>query len=200
MRHLRGTCSREVSKESYSENVLSLQVERRDSPRRSHKRERQNRSLIRAFADVCLLALRNANSRNVSSSPRKLATKLELRDMPRFDPPHDKLKMVYDDLIRYSVFLRDVRGKSMPGAVAPRLFLRRLLIPTFHLTFSKRDNISLEVGDFYLLLSDPDMFKKTMRRRFRTDGQDILFRSEDISAHGQTREFTPASPAIDTKD
>ncbi|MFI5251385.1 MAG: protein kinase [Bacteroidota bacterium] len=133
------------------------------------------REIIESFAEVSKLAILNVSSKNLLTNPPKLATKIELRETPKFDPPNDNLKIYYDDLIRYSVFLRDVRGKSIRGAVVPRLYLRRLLIPTFHLTFSKRDNISLEVQDFYLLLSDPKQFLKNMKARFGKSGQEALF-------------------------
>jgi len=139
------------------------------------------REIVEAFAKVSSLALIHANSKYLNSYPPKLATKIELVQSPKFEPPYDTLRQIYDDLIRYSIFLRDIRGKSIKGAVVPRLFLRRLLIPTFYLTFGKRDNIMLEVADFYSLLSDPGEFVKKMQHRFKTEGQESLFKdSEDV--------------------
>ena len=76
-----------------------------------------------------------------------------------------ELKELYDNLIRYSIFLIDVRGKSQRGAVVPRLYLRRLLIPTFKLTPSTRDSIRVEPNEFKTLLSDPDKFEKDMIKK-----------------------------------
>ncbi len=120
------------------------------------------RQVVVAFAQISSLAMKLSSSKNLTTNPPKLATKIELREPPQFEPPHESLRLIYDDLIKYSVFLRDVRGKSIRGAVVPRLFLRRLLIPTFHLTFSKRDNIGLETSEFYLLLSNPKEFVRQM--------------------------------------
>ncbi len=133
------------------------------------------REVVEAFAEVAAFALKSRFSKNQRTNPPKLATKIELRESPKFEPPNDSLKPIYNDLIKYSVFLRDVRGKSIRGAVVPRLFLRRILIPTFNLTFSKRDNIGLETQDFYLLLRDPKSFVKLMKDKLKIPNQGSLF-------------------------
>jgi hypothetical protein len=74
-------------------------------------------------------------------------------------------KEVYEDLVRYGVFLRDDRGKSIRGAIIPRLYLRRLLIPFFTLTFSKVDNISLNCEGFKRLLMEPEVFAKDWKKK-----------------------------------
>ena len=139
------------------------------------------REVVVAFAEVSSLALMQHSSKNLATNPPKLATKIELRETPQFESPNDSLRLIYDDLIKYSVFLRDVRGKSIRGAVVPRLFLRRLLIPTFHLTFSKRDNIGLETSEFYLMLSNPKEFVKQMTKKLKKrkgSDQPTFFTSE----------------------
>ncbi|MFC1806595.1 hypothetical protein ACFL09_06420 [Planctomycetota bacterium] len=65
---------------------------------------------------------------------------------------------IYEDLVRYGVFLRDDRGKSVRGAIIPRLYLRRLLIPFCTLTFSKADNIAMNASDFRTFLLHPQDF------------------------------------------
>jgi len=72
---------------------------------------------------------------------------------------------LYDELLRYSVFIEDVRGKSRRGKTVPRLCLRRFLIPYFNLTFNGRDSIPLEPEDIELLLTAPDLFEAKFRRR-----------------------------------
>jgi hypothetical protein len=74
-------------------------------------------------------------------------------------------KRLYEELLRYSVFIEDYRGKSRRGDVVPRLFLRRFLIPHFNLTFSTRDSIQLEPADFQELLLDPARFGERFRLR-----------------------------------
>jgi hypothetical protein len=72
---------------------------------------------------------------------------------------------VVAELLRYSVFIEDVRGKSRRGKVVPRLYLRRFLIPHFNLTFSMRDPLELEPTDVEQLLLAPARFEDRMRRR-----------------------------------
>ena len=67
----------------------------------------------------------------------------------------DQLYEYYKGLIRYGVFIRDYRGKSVRGQAVPRLYLRGLLIPYFTLSFSKRDSISLNWEEFCKLLENP---------------------------------------------
>ena len=67
--------------------------------------------------------------------------------------------MFYKGMIRYGLFIRDVRGKSVRGKIAPRLVLRSLLIPYFTLSFSKRDSISMGKDDFIRFISCPDSFQ-----------------------------------------
>ena len=45
----------------------------------------------------------------------------------------------------------------------PRLFLRRFLIPHFSLTFSTRDSIELEAGEFETFLLEPKRFEQNLR-------------------------------------
>ena len=66
---------------------------------------------------------------------------------------------IYRDLVRYGLFMRDNRGKSVRGAFVPRLYLRRLLLPYCTLALSKRDSVPLTCQDFTQLLLEPDAFK-----------------------------------------
>src|SRR4029077_18469492 len=66
---------------------------------------------------------------------------------------------IYKDLIRYGLFMRDARGKSVRGAMVPRLYLRRLLLPYCTLALSKRDSVPMDCDSFRELLLYPDRFK-----------------------------------------
>src|SRR3989442_2303848 len=79
---------------------------------------------------------------------------------------------IYKDLIRYGLFMRDSRGKSIRGAFVPRLYLRRLLLPYCTLALSKRDSVPLTCKDFIQLLLEPDVFKSTFAAR-RVHGNQI---------------------------
>lgn len=81
---------------------------------------------------------------------------------------------IYKNLLRYSVFIEDLRGKSRRGEVVPRLYLRRFLIPHFNLTFNTRDSIQIEPQDLELLLIEPAAFENKMTRKKGDDSQGLL--------------------------
>jgi serine/threonine protein kinase len=125
----------------------------------------QLRKITEAFGDVAHWYLCNRTSKNVKGKPQWQAFRIEIRGKLKFDDPHSR--DYYDDLLRYGLFIRDVKGKSIRGAVVPRLYLRRILIPTFRLTFNQRDNVGLEVKDFNTLLNDPEKFTRSMKTKAR---------------------------------
>lgn len=122
------------------------------------------RKIAEAFGDVAKWYLLNLDSGNIKTNPPWQAFRIEIRERPQLSG--ETLK-VYNDLIKYGIFLRDVRGKSQRGAVVPRLYLRRLLIPSFRLTPNQRDNIGLEPKEFVMLLDDPDRFCEHMKKKPR---------------------------------
>src|SRR5439155_24987124 len=70
----------------------------------------------------------------------RMAFRIEIVDEFRID---GLALEIYRDLIRYGLFMRDSRGKSVRGAFVPRLYLRRLLLPYCTLALSKRDSVQL---------------------------------------------------------
>lgn len=86
----------------------------------------------------------------------RMAFRLEILDEFRID---GLAREIYRDLVRYGLFIRDSRGKSVRGNFVPRLFLRRLLLPYSALALSKRDCVSLSCDEFKWLLLMPDAFK-----------------------------------------
>ncbi len=125
----------------------------------------QLRKIAEAFGDVAKWYLLNLDSGNQKKNPPRQAFKIEIREKLELTP--ETLK-IYNDLLKYGVFLRDVRGKSQRGAVVPRLYLRRLLIPSFKLTPNQRDNISLEPKEFIMLLNNPEDFFDHMKKKPRS--------------------------------
>jgi hypothetical protein len=122
------------------------------------------------------------DSKNESGNPPKQAFRIEVRDPVSFEPgeafeqvsrqirkdnsenmdPEELAEIAeetYNKLLRYGVFLLDIRGKSVRGSVVPRLYFRRLLLPTFNLTPSQRDNIGMETSEFMHLLTRPEDFE-----------------------------------------
>ena len=91
----------------------------------------------------------------------RMAFRLEVVDDFRLD---GLAREIYRDLVRYGLFIRDSRGKSVRGTFVPRLFLRRLLLPYGLLSLSKRDSVQMNCESFKLLLLWPDRFKSKFPR------------------------------------
>lgn len=119
-------------------------------------------AVLEAFGKVAASYLRHRNSKNETSSPPHQASRIEPFDDPHLD---DDAKKVYNELLRYSVFIEDVRGKSRRGNSVPRLYLRRFLLPMYNLTFSKRDSLELTVEELHELLLQPQAFENRKRLR-----------------------------------
>ncbi|MBL7223195.1 MAG: protein kinase family protein [Candidatus Brocadiae bacterium] len=119
--------------------------------------------IANAFKAIALHELRTRQGgRKGREGEPKQAFRIEMLDRFSLDGlPGD----IYEDLVRYGVFLRDNRGKSIRGAIIPRLYLRRLLVPFFTLTFSKADNIAMDSSYFKTLLLYPDELPKLWRRK-----------------------------------
>ena len=137
--------------------------------------------VVEAFGSVASSYLRFKDSKNETSCPPHQASRIE-----PYEDPHltGETKEIYEDLLRYSVFIEDVRGKSRRGNVVPRLYLRRFLIPFFNLTFSRRDSLQLSVEDFSLLLLDPKAFERKKRLKSAVPNEE--------SAEDASPDATPA--------
>ncbi len=96
----------------------------------------------------------------------RMAFRVEIVDDFRID---GLAQEIFRDLVRYGLFIRDSRGKSVRGTFVPRLFLRRLLLPFGALALSKRDSVPLTCEAFMSLLLKPDAFKANLTSR-STDG------------------------------
>ena len=127
------------------------------------------RHVADAFGEVAHWYLMNLDLGNRKLNPPWQAFRIEVRGKPQLSGQALK---VYSDLLKYGIFFRDVRGKSQRGSVVPRLYLRRLLIPSFKLTPSRRGNIGLEPKEFVMLLSNPESFSKHMQRKKHTPRAD----------------------------
>jgi hypothetical protein len=99
----------------------------------------------------------------------RMAFRLEILDEFRIG---GLAQEIYRDLIRYGLFMRDNRGKSVRGTFVPRLYLRRLLLPYCTLALSKRDSVPLSCESFERLLLEPDSFKAALQSRRSQSGGD----------------------------
>jgi len=125
-------------------------------------------AIVEAFGNVANSHLKFLDSKNEEGSPPKQATRIE-----PYEPfaLSEQAQRLYDELLRYSVFIEDFRGKSRRGSVVPRLYLRRFLIPHFNLTFSTRDSIELEPADFETFLLAPQNFDQKLRLKSADDAK-----------------------------
>ena len=139
--------------------------------------------VVSAFGNVARSYLLYREARNESGNPPHQASRIEpLAPLDLSESAEDILK----DLMRFSILLMDPRGKSRRGAVVPRYYLRRYLIPHFNLTFSKRDSLELENREIELLLTDPQKFED--RKRVRKEGSSGA-RTENVTG-GQRNLFS----------
>ncbi len=111
--------------------------------------------VVTAFGNVANFYLKHKTSKNAEHDPPYQASRIEPMETPDFS---DEAQEIYNNLLRYSLFIEDPRGKSIRGKVVPRLFLRRSLIPFFNLTFSTRDSIRLDNKDMEMLFIQPEEF------------------------------------------
>jgi len=118
--------------------------------------------IVTAFGRVAHLYLLKKNAKNELGNPPHQASRIEPLEQLTLS---QEAKKIYDDLLRYSVFIEDLRGKSRRGDVVPRLYLRRFLIPHFNLTFSTRDSIQVEPEELEMLLLKTDEFEKRMGQK-----------------------------------
>lgn len=125
--------------------------------------------VVTAFGGIANAYLKFRSSKNEASHPPHLASRIEpLEDL---DLSQESRK-IYENLLRYSLFIVDYRGKSRRGKTVPRLYLRRCLLPFLNVTFSKRDSIELEVAEIEeLLLSPKDFGEKFCKKVERGDNQ-----------------------------
>jgi hypothetical protein len=87
----------------------------------------------------------------------RMAFRVEILDDLRLKPLE---QVILTDLLRYGLLLSDYRGKSVRGALVPRLYLRRLLLPICLLPLSKRDSVQLNSRELGRLLTYPDEVKE----------------------------------------
>lgn len=127
--------------------------------------------IAKCFQEIASFEIKNKNSKNVNQNPPKHARRIEIKEIRDFTKD-SIIKEYYKGIIRYGVFLRDNRGKSVRGKAVPRLVLRGLLIPYFTLTFSLRDSVMFSWEDFCEFLEYPDDFaKKFIDRQIKSLGE-----------------------------
>ena len=129
---------------------------------------------VTSFGNVAHSYILYETSTNERLNPPHQASRIEPYEPLRLN---DEAMEIVEELLRYSVLIEDPRGKSRRGEVVPRFYLRRYLIPHFHLTFSRRDSLVLENHEIEMLLCNPKRFEK--RKRLRSPEDAIRRRGKD---------------------
>lgn len=124
--------------------------------------------IVSAFGNVARSYLLHETSGNGPKKPPHQASRIEPYEALQLS---DEAQEVLKEILRYSVFIKDPRGKSRRGQLVPRFYLRRYLIPHFDLTFSRRDSLQLENDDLNRFLLDPRKFEDRMRLKSKEDAE-----------------------------
>ena len=124
--------------------------------------------IVTAFGNVAHSYIKYETSSNNTGSPPHQASRIEPYEALHLSAESEE---VLHELLRYSVFIEDPRGRSRRGEIVPRFYLRRYLIPHLRLTFSLRDSLSLENHEIEMLLSDPRGFERKARLRSAEDAE-----------------------------
>ena len=120
------------------------------------------------FGNIAYSYLLYETSTNEANKPPHQASRIEPYEMLNLSK---EAQEILDELLRYSILIEDPRGKSRRGEIVPRFYLRRYLIPHFHLTFSKRDSLQLENHQIEKLLCEPKKFEREMRLKSEKDAE-----------------------------
>jgi energy-coupling factor transporter ATP-binding protein EcfA2 len=141
-------------------------------------------SIVESFGNVAFSHMKYLDSKNDKQIPPKQATRIE-----PYEPLmlNSEAQALYDELLRYSIFIEDYRGKSRRGKIVPRLFLRRLFVPHFNLSFNTRDSIELEPSEFQTFLLDQKEFEKKFL--IKSAEEAIRFRKKSIEPDAEQTNF-----------
>jgi len=127
------------------------------------------KAIVEAFVAAASGLLQGPTYKIRSREVPRMAFRIEIIDEFRIS---GLAEQIYRDLIRYGLFMRDNRGKSVRGSFVPRLYLRRLLLPYGTLALSKRDSVQMPCSTFTQLLLEPDRFMETFLKSMNRGGAD----------------------------
>ncbi|HLP62802.1 MAG TPA: hypothetical protein VK186_28445, partial [Candidatus Deferrimicrobium sp.] len=132
--------------------------------------------VVTAFGKVAHSYLKYRDSKNEDNSPPHQASRIEPLEALSLSSDAQE---IYNELLRYSLFIEDPRGKSRRGKVVPRLYLRRSLLPHFNLTFSTRDSLQLRPKEIEMLFLKPDEFEKKKILTCKSEEKELMIKVEE---------------------
>jgi serine/threonine protein kinase len=121
------------------------------------------RQVAKAFGEMAKWKLENQTSSNEGTPKPFQVCRLEVYEDEEMSVSASELFRL---LLRYGIFIQVPRGFSQDGGTSLRLFLRRLFLPTFGLSFSRRDCIRIHMDEFSQLLNEPEVTSRQIIDRW----------------------------------
>lgn len=163
---------------------------------KTRKYSDQLNDIVEAFKDVSRHELtKGPLIGNQDRENPKQAFRLEIIDKLELS---DQAQAFLEGLIRWHIFFQDWRGKSIRGMITPRLYLNRILLPYFNLTFSMHDHIQLTNKEFNDLLTEPKKFPDYWKDKRKEKKKEE--RKEEKKVEEKYGSQKPLFPDIDLGD
>ena len=121
------------------------------------KESERCRIIAKMFGEMAQWKLMNQTSGNEGRNPPFQVCRLEVYEDAAIQ---ENLKPIFTYLLRYGIFIQEHRGFGQGENLSKRLYFRRLFLPSFGLSFSRRDCIRLHMNDFNKFLDDPQRTKE----------------------------------------
>ncbi|HEX7154050.1 MAG TPA: protein kinase [Thermoanaerobaculia bacterium] len=125
-----------------------------------HPDDERLRRIVGSFGNLSHWYVRNRTSLNEGVEVPFQCTRIEIID----DGELRDEREIYFALLRHCGFVRISRGRSQRGTLSRRLFLRRIFVPAFLLSFSRRDSIRWTTEQFRQFIVAPDDFADRYKR------------------------------------
>jgi hypothetical protein len=124
------------------------------------------RLVAKSFGEMAKWKLENQTSNNEGVPKPFQVCRLEVYEDGEMPETSSALFRL---LLRYGIFIQVPRGFSQDGGTSLRLYLRRLFLPTFGLSFSRRDCIRIHMDEFSRLLIDPELTTRQIIERWKSE-------------------------------
>ena len=148
------------------------------------KYSQEARLVAKAFGEMAEWKLKNQTSENEGVLTPFQASRLEIYEDSSLN---SRLEEFYKHLLRYGIFIQEPRGFGQGETTSRRLYFRRLFLPSFNLSFSRRDCVRLHMKDFKKLLEYPSSARGEFIARWKRglefdDGQmEMEFGSPEVN-------------------
>jgi len=125
-----------------------------------HPDDERLRRIVGTFGNLSHWYIRNRTSANEGTDVPFQGTRIEIID----DGELGDEREIYFSLLQHCGFVRISRGRSQRGTLSRRLYLRRIFVPAFLLSFSRRDSFRWTTDQFREFIVSPDDFAERYKR------------------------------------